>query len=310
MGEDENESAGVLDCVWVLTVNETLHQSTPLKAEGRKVQQFICGFIVALLAVVPVLALFLHKKKLSQNQRNNNRRLLEELSKLTGELAHEIKNPLSTIKINLKLVNEELQRSASAEFAESGPEKDNRRFTRALRKIAVIQKETDRLEQILDGFLRYIDRTELQFASADINELLSDMVDFYSPQAHSHSITIRHVLHNEPLICKVDTDMLKQVVLNLFINAQQAMDKGGELMIRTDRQQKDAVIQISDTGSGIAPERLPCLFDAHHSFRPKGSGLGLPIVKKIVEAHSGTIKVDSELGKGTSFTIRLPLRTQ
>jgi nitrogen-specific signal transduction histidine kinase len=86
-----------------------LHQSTGLKAEGRKVQQFICGFIVALLAVVPVVALILHKKKLSQNQRNKNGHLLEELSKLTGELAHEIKNPLSTIKINLKLVSEELE---------------------------------------------------------------------------------------------------------------------------------------------------------------------------------------------------------
>ena len=272
-------------------------------------QQFIYGFVVALLAVVPVVALILHKK-LSKTQRNKNGHLLEELSKLTGELAHEIKNPLSTIKINLKLVSEELEDSASAEFSETGKGKNDRRFKRAQRKIAVIQKETDRLEQILDGFLRYVDRTELQLASTDINELISDMVDFYSPQAHSHSITIRHVLHNEPLICKVDTDMLKQVILNLFINAQQAMNEGGELMIRTDRHIKDAVIQISDTGTGIAPDRLPHLFDAYHSFRPKGSGLGLPIVKKIVEAHSGTIKVDSEPGKGTSFTISLPIQPQ
>jgi len=271
------------------------------------VQQFICGFVLALLAVVPVVVLFLHKK-LSYTQKNKNGHLLEELSKLTGELAHEIKNPLSTIKINLKLVSEELEDSASAEFSESGTEKDNRRFTRALRKIGVIQKETDRLEQILDGFLRYVDRTELQLASADINELIGDMVDFYSPQAHSHSITIRQGLHKKPLICKVDTDMLKQVVLNLFINAQQAMSEGGELMIRTDRQQNDAVIQINDTGSGIAPDRLPHIFDAYYSSRPRGSGLGLPTAKKIIEAHSGTIKVDSEPGKGTSFTIRLPIQ--
>ncbi len=272
-------------------------------------QQFICGFVVALLAVVLVVAFILHKKKLSKTQGSKNGHLLEELSKLTGELAHEIKNPLSTIKINLKLVSEELEDSASGEFSEIGAEKDNRRFTRALRKIAVIQKETDRLEQILDSFLRYVDRSELQFASADINELIGDMVDFYSPQAHSHSITIRHVLHNEPLICKVDTDMLKQVVLNLFINAQQAMSEGRELMIRTDRQQNDAIIQINDTGSGITPDRLPHIFDAYYSSRPRGSGLGLPTAKKIIEAHSGTIKVDSEPGKGTSFTIRLPVQT-
>ena len=308
MGVDENESANALDCVWVLSVYETLHQSTGLKAEGTEVQQFLCGFVVALLAVVPIVVLFLHKK-VSQTQGNKNGNLLEELSKLTGELAHEIKNPLSTIKINLKLVGEELEDSASAELSEIGAEKDNRRLTRALRKIAVIQKETDRLEQILDGFLRYVDRTELQLASADINELISDMVDFYSPQAHSHSITIRQGLHKKPLICKVDTDMLKQVVLNLFINAQQAMSEGGELMIRTDRQQKDAVIQINDTGSGIAPDRLPNIFNAYYSSRPQGSGLGLPTAKKIIKAHSGTINVDSELGKGTSFTITLPIQT-
>jgi signal transduction histidine kinase len=273
------------------------------------VQQFICGFVLALLAVVPVVVIFLHKK-LSKTQINKNGHLLEELSKLTGELAHEIKNPLSTIKVNLKLVSEELEDSDSAEFGESGTEKDHRRFTRALRKIAVIQKETDRLEQILDSFLRYVDRTELQLATADINELVGDMVDFYSPQAHSHSITFRHSLYSEPLICKVDTDMLKQVVLNLFINAQQAMNEGGELMIRTDRQQNDAIIQINDTGSGIAPDRLPHIFDVYYSSRPQGSGLGLPTAKKIVESHSGTIKVDSEPGKGTSFTIRLPIQTQ
>ena len=270
-------------------------------------QQFIWGLVLALLAVVPVVALFLHKKKLSQTQINNNGHLLEELSKLTGELAHEIKNPLSTIKINLKLVNEELQRSASAEFGESGTEKDHRRFARALRKIAVIQKETDRLEQILDGFLRYVDRTELQLASADINELIGDMVDFYSPQAHSHSITIRQGLHKKPLICKVDTDMLKQVILNLFLNAQQAMSGGGELMVKTDKQEKDAVIQISDTGSGIDPDKLPNIFDAYYSSRPEGSGLGLSTARKIVEAHNGTISVDSEPGKGALFTIKLPL---
>jgi signal transduction histidine kinase len=275
------------------------------------VQQFVAGFVVALLAVVPVVVYILRKKvsKIRSSQ-NGHLEQLKELSKLTGGLAHEIKNPLSTIKINLKLVSEELEDSGSAEPGKMAADKNSRRFTRALRKIAVIQKETTRLEQILDGFLRYVDRTELQLASVDINELVSDMIDFYSPQTHSRSITVRQSLHNEPLICKVDADMLKQVILNLFINAQQAMSDGGELMIRTGRQKTDAIIQISDTGSGIAPDKLPHIFDAYYSSRPQGSGLGLPTAKKIVEAHNGTIRVDSELGKGTSFTIRLPIQAE
>ena len=271
-------------------------------------QQFTVGFVVALLVVVPVLLLFLRKES-PKIQESNSEHLkqLEELSKLTGGLAHEIKNPLSTIKVNLKLIAEELQDLGSAEFGRTASDQNRQRFARALRKIAVIQKEADRLEQILDSFLRYVDRTELQLANADINQLINDMVDFYSPQAHSHSITIRQGLYDGPLICKVDIDMLKQVVLNLFINAQQAMSDGGELMIRTDRQGKDAIIRVSDTGSGIVPDRLSDIFDAYYSSRSQGSGLGLPTVKKIVEAHNGSIKVDSELGKGTSFTIKLPL---
>ncbi|MFZ0033583.1 MAG: ATP-binding protein [Sedimentisphaerales bacterium] len=232
---------------------------------------------------------------------------LEELSRLTGELAHEIKNPLSTIKINLKLVAEELEILGSAESGKTDLEKDDRRFSRVLRKIAVIQKEADRLEHILDGFLRYISRPELQLANVNINELLSDMVDFYSPQAHSYSITIRQGLSSEPLVCKVDAGMLKQVVLNLFINAQQAMNGGGELIIRTSKQKDNAVIQISDTGRGIASDRLPNIFDAYCSSRPQGSGLGLPTAKKLIEAHKGTIAVNSELGKGSLFTIKLLL---
>ncbi|MFQ6036144.1 MAG: PAS domain-containing sensor histidine kinase [Sedimentisphaerales bacterium] len=243
---------------------------------------------------------------LNENQRRSEGAgELEELSKLTGALAHEIKNPLSTIKVNLKLIKEELD--SSAEWSKIGPHESDHRFARALRKIAVIQKETDRLEQILDSFLRYIHRTELQLARININELISDMIDFYSPQAYSHAITIRQSLYNKPLVCKVDPDMLKQAVLNLFINAQQAMSNGGELIIRTDRQNKEAVLQISDTGTGIAPDKLGHIFDAYYSLRPQGSGLGLPTTKKIVQAHKGTIAVDSEKGVGTSFTIKLPL---
>lgn len=235
---------------------------------------------------------------------------LEELGKLTGELAHEIKNPLSSIKVNLKLVREELEAAKSAQANQEGRGQGGLEFTRALRKIAVVEKETDRLEQILEGFLRYIGRTELQLASVDISSLISDMIDFYSPQARSHSIIIRQQLYDKPLVCKADEGMLKQVILNLFINARQAMSDGGELLIRTARRKKDAVIQISDTGSGIAPDKLPKIFDAYYSSRPQGSGLGLPTAKKIVEAHKGTISVDSELGKGTSFTIRIPIHAE
>ena len=287
--------------------------------------EFVAGFVAAVLVVVPAVVFYMRKKSSAEGRgrqsavlgrdkipagKNEHLRELEELARLTGGLAHEIKNPLSTIQINLKLISEELESSNVAEFGKMGPERSDRRFAGALRKIAVIQKETDRLEQILDGFLRYVGKTELQLARVGLNGLISDMVDFYSPQARSHSITIRQGLCNEPLICKADADMLKQVILNLFINAQQAMSDGGDLMIRTNRQDKDAIIQVSDTGSGIAADKLHIIFDAYYSSRPQGSGLGLPTAKRIVEEHNGTISVDSVPGKGTLFTITLPVETE
>jgi signal transduction histidine kinase len=270
------------------------------------VLQFVGGFIVGLLTV----AVLLFCKRIAGTKGDKNKHLaqLEELSKLTGGLAHEIKNPLSTVKINLNLAREDLEDSVRSESAKTAADKNSTILKRAIRKLAVVQKETDRVEQILDSFLRYIDRTELHLVSIDINELVGDMIDFYSPQAHSHSITIHQGLYNEPLVCKIDPDMLKQVILNLFINAQQAMNGGGDLMIRTDRRAKDAIIQISDTGSGISPDKLPYIFDAYYTSRPRGGGLGLPTVKKIIEAHKGSIFVNSERGKGTSFEIRLSLQ--
>jgi len=276
------------------------------------VQKFIAGFVIAAVIVVPVLLLIIRKRAHGRTRprkpsgsagdkeppaKTKHLKELEQLSRLTGGLAHELKNPLSTVKINLKLVTEEL----------SSLDKTDQSLARALRKIAVIRKETDRLEQILEGFLRYVDGTELHKAPVDINELVGDMVDFYSPQARTNSITVRQGLYKAPLICKVDADMLKQVLLNLFINAQQAMRTGGELIIRTDRHEKDAIIQVSDTGCGIAPDKLPHIFEAYYSSRPQGSGLGLATAKRIIEQHKAAINVDSEPSKGTSFTIKLPI---
>jgi two-component system sensor histidine kinase HydH len=234
----------------------------------------------------------------------------EELTRLTGELAHEIRNPLSTVKVNLQLAREALDDVDLSEPTRVLWDQCRHGLTGAERKIAIVQKETERLEQILDSFLKYVRRPDLQLATVDLNELVSDVVDFYSPQAYSHALTVRQGFCDEPLPCRVDGGALKQVLLNLFINAQQAMEgpaRSGELMIRTARRGERAVIQVSDTGRGIPPERLPTIFQPYRSARPGGTGLGLATAKKIIEAHGGTIAVHSEVGKGTSFAIELPL---
>ena len=223
----------------------------------------------------------------------------EELGRLLGVIAHEIKNPLSTIKVNLRLIDEELQ---------SGPAGDiDQRLLRARRKVAVVEKEATRLEQILDSFLRYADRTQPRLLATDLNSVIDDIIDFYLPQATVHSITLRKSLYKEPLTCLIDAGMLKQAVLNLLINAQQAIGGQGEVMVRTQREGKTAQIQISDTGKGIPEGRLAHIFEPYQSSRPDGTGLGLATVKKIIDAHDGAIDVVSEPGKGTAFTIKLAI---
>ncbi len=273
-------------------------------------KEFIGGVVVAVAVLVPLAAWFFRRLTVGMQRKLARRRDSDaELTKLTGELAHEIKNPLSTIKVNLKLTREALEGIDLAEPAKATPDRGQHRLSSALRKITVIQKETDRLEHIVDGFLRYVRRPELQLATMDLNELVSDMVDFYWPQAHSHGLTLRHGLAAEPLVCRLDSSALKQVLLNLFINSQQASEDGGELMVRTTRRRDRAVLEVSDTGKGIPPEKMASVFRPYQSWRSGGTGLGLATAKKIVEAHSGTISVHSEPGRGTSFTIELPLAT-
>jgi len=235
----------------------------------------------------------------TQSQDSTSSAEAQGLGRLLGVIAHEIKNPLSTIKVNLRLIDEELQ---------IGSIGDEQRLARARRKLSIIDKETSRLEQILDNFLRYADQTQPHLIETDLNDVVDDIIDFYMPQAAVHSITLRKFLHNKPAICLLDAGMLKQAILNLLINAQQAIIASGEIMVRTSVEGKFAKLQISDTGKGIQPEKLNNLFEPYQSSRPDGSGLGLATVKKIIDAHNGNISVFSEPDKGTAFTISLPLK--
>ena len=253
---------------------------------------FLAGVAAAALGGSALVWVYYIKNRKVKADSQESAHQLQELSMLTGTLAHEIKNPLSIIKVNLKLLGEDI---------------DNHNVERMKRKISVVRKESERLEQILEGFLRFIGKPELQKVRVNLNDLIEEVIDFYSPQAWKNSVTIRYSPHNQEIICKLDEAMIKQVLLNLFINAQQAIEKAGEIMILTGIDKKYAQILINDTGKGIEREKIDKIFDAFYTSRTGGSGLGLATAKKIIEAHSGTISVSSELGKGSSFKIMLPL---
>ncbi len=223
---------------------------------------------------------------------------LVELGTLTGGLAHEIKNPLSTIKVNLQLLTEDL----------SGPHADDQQ-RRWLRRLEGVSKEVSRLQEILDDFLRFAGNVELQRATVDLRQLVSELSDFFTPQASSAGIRVRMHLPAEPVTVSVDVDLFKQALLNLMINAQQAMGEGGELILTLQQTGAKAQIEVIDTGPGMPPEVAENIFQAYYTTKRGGTGLGLPTAHRIIREHDGRITVDTAPGKGTRFVITLAALT-
>ena len=220
---------------------------------------------------------------------------LVELGQLAGGLAHEIKNPLSTINVNLQLLAEDLARQ---------DDEDHRRLHR---RLAHVQEEAGRLKAILDDFLNYAGRIELTAAPHDIRDLIEEIADFFAPQAEATHVVMRTVREGPPVMCNIDANLIKQAVLNLLINAIQAMPDGGELILRVGARRDKGNIEVIDTGLGLSPEARERIFDVYYSTKKHGTGLGLPTARRIIREHGGTLRVDSEPGRGTRFVISLPL---
>lgn len=217
-----------------------------------------------------------------------------EISQLAGGLAHEIRNPLSTLSLNLGLLAEDFQ----------NPETPRDR--RVMQRVERLRREVQRLHDILENFLRFARRQDLQLAPADLNTLVEELCDFYEPQASIQGIVVRSAFAPDLPRVPLDADLFKQAVLNLMLNAEHAMAEGGELIMTTRRDGPWIVLDVTDTGIGMPEDVQAKIFDPFYSTRPAGSGLGLPTTRKIVEAHGGTIEVQSVPGKGSRFSLRLP----
>jgi two-component system sensor histidine kinase HydH len=219
--------------------------------------------------------------------------LYAEIAELAGGLAHEIRNPLSTMSLNLDLLAEDFQ----------NPE--TQRDRRIRQKIDRIRQQTDRLQDILEDFLRFARVQALRDDQCDLKGVVEELRDFCEPQAVVNGVVIRtHYEELPPL--PLDVDLFKQALLNLILNALNAMPDGGELILSTRAEGAFQVLDVTDTGKGILPDHQAKVFQAFFTTRPGGTGLGLPTTRKIVEAHGGTIEVFSEPGLGSRFTVRLP----
>lgn len=222
------------------------------------------------------------------------------LARLAAGLAHEIKNPLSTMAINLALLEEEYGRGK--EGAEPSA-----RDKRVLKRVATLQREIQRLETIVEDFLRYARGGEINRAPRDLGQMVRETLEFVEPEDQQQGI--RHHVDlpvGLPLVM-LDEGAFRQALLNLFVNARHAMPMGGELIVRAARRGNLVELTVTDTGVGMTPEALERCFEVYYSTKKGGTGLGLSTTKRIVEEHGGSITVISEPNRGTSFSIVLPL---
>ncbi|MFO0833072.1 MAG: ATP-binding protein [Phycisphaerales bacterium] len=249
-------------------------------------------------------------RQLAAERRARSAERLAEVGAMTGGLAHEIKNPLSTIGLNAQLLAEGIE-----ELPESGPTSPESK-QRLIRRLASLRRETERLRGILSDFLAYAGEMRLDRKDTDISALLQDLADFFQPQAASQGVNLRVDLATGPLTASVDAGLLKQAVLNLMLNAVQAMSanpagKPKDLIVRTrvtpgDKAGTDSIeLHVIDTGPGIPAEVIPRIFQPYFTTKAGGSGLGLPTTRRIIEAHGGRIDVHTSEGNGTDFTVTI-----
>jgi signal transduction histidine kinase len=220
---------------------------------------------------------------------------LAALGRLTSGVTHEVKNPLNAMRIHLELLRARLAQAgspASPEIAEN---------------LDVIAHEIQRLDRVVQGFLRFVRPQDLRLAPVDVNTVLSDVARLARPEAARAGVEIVLDLARGLPPVTADAELLAQASANLVSNGVQAMSGAGTLVVTTRRSTPGGVeIRVADQGVGIPPENLDKIFRLYFTTKPGGSGIGLAMVYRIVQMHDGRIDVESTVGKGTTVKLTLP----
>jgi signal transduction histidine kinase len=216
---------------------------------------------------------------------------LAALGQLAAGIAHEIRNPLTSINILIHSMTENL------------PSGDSHK-----EDLKVIEEEIHRMNEILDQFLRFAKPATPLLEKADVSSIFEETLQLLRPHIEKQIIVVEKEFQSLPIIL-MDREQMKQVFLNLLLNAIQAMPGGGHLTLRGQNSEDGQWIHISiqDSGIGISSENINKLFDPFFSTKEGGIGLGLSITHRIIDQHHGKIEVESAPGKGTLFTIWLPI---
>jgi len=259
--------------------------------------------VLLLFSFIFLFSLFLehlfyrnYKKLLRSREELNSSRRMVDIARLGGEVAHEIKNPLNSIYMILQRMQLEFEvKEKSEEFA---------------RLLKVSYAEMERLNKIVEQFLSLSHQMYIQRQPVDVNRIISAVINLFS--SNTAGVHIKFAAQQK-IIFPLDEKLLKQVLINLIKNAQEAFDPavdGKEIVITSSRQKHNLVISIKDNGCGIPAEDLSRIWDLYFTTKESGSGIGLAVCKKIIEGHGGHISVLSSDKKGTRFRIELPVKQE
>lgn len=222
--------------------------------------------------------------------RGSMERRLAAINRLTGGVAHEIKNPLNSIALRLELLKNRIL-----------PE-----VPEAKEELSVISEEINRLDRVVRTFLDFTRPVEIETAEIDLGVLMDETIGVLTPEAQSAAIDVRWTQPPSPVVIRGDAGLLKQAVWNVCRNALEAMPSGGALTVETFRDESSAVIRIADTGPGVPPELRERIFQLYYSTKPQGSGIGLAMTYRAVQLHGGSIDISTAAEGGAAFSLRLP----
>ena len=218
-------------------------------------------------------------------------RRMAAIGRLTSGVGHEVKNPINAIVVHLELLKTKL---GSA----TGP---------ANRHLDVIDSEIHRLDRVVQTLVDFSRPVEVKLVEYDLRHAVSDVVALAEAEMSTRQVKLTCSLPNYPMVAKVDVDLLKQAVLNVVQNGAQSMPDGGRLVVMLLEDGKSAVIQVEDEGGGIPDDLRVRIFDLYFTTKKGGSGIGLAMTYRILQLHHGSIDVQSELGRGSVFQLRIPL---
>ncbi len=216
--------------------------------------------------------------------------LIETLA--TG-VAHEVRNPLNSVQINLSILEQELSELVAD------------RQAHVFAVLAKIAAEIKRLDDFVSEFLRFAGPPKLNIEPLPVRLLLADLAAFIAPECSKKGVALSLDLGG-PETARVDGFQLKQAILNLVLNALQATGAGGHVVLRTSGDKRRLEVSVSDDGEGMSPETREKAFTPFFTTREEGTGLGLPLVRRIVEQHGGSVEVSSTAGEGTTVTMVFP----